>query len=173
MGRGNVCVRGDFEGLYYIDNENFEVYENCKEELFEFAKDLSYEQLVSDDWEFDEFETKMEWEGIEEHIVRRMQERFPSFKSCNERIGGLKNSCRAILENKMFYIALEDNQWSMAVELLEKEDPWDCSYRGLRAKHYQNYLDGLKEVLLEMFEEIGVYGGPWTSGTIRREEEVA
>lgn len=26
MSRGNVCVTGKYEGLYYIDNEDFHVY---------------------------------------------------------------------------------------------------------------------------------------------------
>lgn len=26
MGRGNVCVSGDYEGLYYIDRDYFKVY---------------------------------------------------------------------------------------------------------------------------------------------------
>lgn len=26
MGRGNVCVTGSCEGLYYIDNDDFHVY---------------------------------------------------------------------------------------------------------------------------------------------------
>ena len=26
MGRGNVCVAGPHEGLYYIDNDHFHVY---------------------------------------------------------------------------------------------------------------------------------------------------
>ena len=26
MGRGNVCVTGKYEGLYYIDNDHFHVY---------------------------------------------------------------------------------------------------------------------------------------------------
>lgn len=26
MGRGNVCVNGPYEGLYYIDNDHIHVY---------------------------------------------------------------------------------------------------------------------------------------------------
>ena len=26
MGRGNVCVFGEYEGLYYIDNDHIHVY---------------------------------------------------------------------------------------------------------------------------------------------------
>ena len=28
MGRGNVCVTGDYEGLYYIDNGHIHVYQS-------------------------------------------------------------------------------------------------------------------------------------------------
>jgi len=174
MGRGNVCVFNEYEGLYYIDNDQYELYESQEEEgLFEFRKDLTYEQLTSGDWKYHDSATMHEWDGIEEYIVVRMMEKFPSFSRCNEWLGRPKDDCRAILENNMFYIALEDNQWSMAVELLEKEDPYYHSLDGLKARHYQNYLNGLKEVLFELFDEIGTYSGAWTSGRIRREEEVA
>lgn len=74
MGRGNVCVRGDYETLFYVDYDNFSVI------------------LVDSD-------------------------------------GNIK---------------------------------------GLQARHFQSYRNGLRDALFEQFEELGVYGGAWTSGRIRR-----
>ena len=73
----------------------------------------------------------------------------------------------AILENALFYIVVEDNEWSVAIKLIQKED-WLLNLDGLQAKHYQSYLNGMKDCLFEQFDELGTYGGPWTSGRIRK-----
>ena len=80
---------------------------------------------------------------------------------------------RVIMENSLFYIAVQDNQWSVAVELIQKEDPYDDHLSGLQARHYQRYLEGMKKCLLERLPSIGTYGGAWTSGRITREEASA
>lgn len=65
---------------------------------------------------------------------------------------------------------MEDNQWSMAIELIQKEQ--DCYSRGnienLQAGLYKKYLEGMKKCLFNQFEELGIYGGPWTSGKIKK-----
>ena len=50
MGRGNVCVTGKYEGLYYIDNDDFHVYrrdEPDSDEEFEtrLLKNLSCQEI--------------------------------------------------------------------------------------------------------------------------------
>lgn len=79
-------------------------------------------------------------------------------------------SRRVILESKLFYIAVEDNEWSLAVELLQKEDPYDDHLSGLQGRHYLKYLDGMKRCLLDRLPSIGTRKGAWMSGTITREE---
>ena len=69
-----------------------------------------------------------------------------------------------LLSNDLFYIVLEDNEWSIAVELIQKDD---VSY-GLQKKHHQTYLDGIRDCLFEQVETLGIYGGAWTSGEITR-----
>lgn len=172
MGRGNVCVNNDFEGLYYIDYDDLSVYnKRYEEDSFVLARELDYKQLTNEEWVYNEFESDLKWQDDKEYIICRLQERFPSFARCNEWVD---RTCHAVLENQLFYIAFEDNEWSVAVELLEKFDAFgDNPYSGLKATHYQKYLDGIKEVLFELYDEIGTYDGAWTSGTIRREKEVA
>ena len=171
MGRGNVCVQNDFEGLYYIDYDDLSVYnKRYEEDSFVLGRELDYEQLTNGDWLYNEFESNIKWQGDKEYIICRLQERFQSFARCNEWVD---RTCHAVLENQLFYIAFEDNEWSIAIELLEKYGPYGDDYAGLKAKHYQTYLDGMKEILFELYEELGTYSGAWTSGTIRREKEVA
>lgn len=49
-----------------------------------------------------------------------------------------------------------------AVCLIERADREE--YAGLRAMHYQNYLDGIRETLIDVYGEAIAYGGAWTSG---------
>lgn len=77
------------------------------------------------------------------------------------------------MESGLFYIAVQDNQWSVAVELIQKEDPYDDRLSGLQARHYQRYLDGMKKCLLDRLPSIGTRTGAWTSGLIKGEEASA
>ena len=79
-------------------------------------------------------------------------------------------SLEAVLESPLFYLCLEDNNWSLAVELIQKEPPQGRSYAALQARCYQRYLTGIARCLLNHLPTIGLYAGPWTSGRLRREE---
>ena len=181
MGRGNVCVTGQFEGLFFIDNDQFHTYGrfDWRDELNEVAllKDLSMGDLDPDSgWCFDEVGTQEELWDIEECFMDSFTDSYRSFKRCEPnkylRSGGpIGGDCkRVILENGLFYICMEDNEWSIAVELIQKEDPYDDHLSGLQKQHYRRYLEGMKQALLKRLPCIGTYTGAWTSGTIRREE---
>ncbi|XZH79275.1 hypothetical protein ACSW8S_15490 (plasmid) [Clostridium perfringens] len=154
MGRGNSCVYGDYEGLYYIDWDNFlyEPEENdglmndweCQREQFDDSMDIFKEDFI---------------------------DKFKSFTDCDKWISKTE---KAILENSLFYIAIEDNDWSIAIKLMQKEQ--DCYCEGnlanLQKRHFENYLNGIRDVLFNQFNELGVYDGPWTSGIIHKADFV-
>lgn len=171
MGRGNVCVTGDYEGLYYVDNDYIHSYYRVgcdpDEEESALLGELDYSDLSSGDWVFDEWETNANYKWFLEWFQSSFMKKFASFSECDKWIGHRRET-HAILENRLFYIAVEDNQWSTAVMLLEKEDPLDASFEGLKSKHYSRYLNGIKNALFEQFEKLGTYGGAWTSGTIKK-----
>lgn len=165
MGRGNVCTTGQYEGLFYVDHDDLHVY--CSNEDGEFESKLlgevEYEELRDGTYYFDQEGSMMNQEYFEETLVEAIKKRFPSFSESSERVKGDV----AILENELFYICITDNGWSDAVLLLQKDDD---SLVGLQKRHSQKYLVGIRDALFQQFETIGVYGGPWTSGRIRREE---
>lgn len=168
MGRGNVCVTGECEGLYYIDRGDLDVWyreteDGCEERM---QRELSYEDMTSGDWKFDQIRSQEEWDEAIENLIWKLHLRHPSFRECNR---WLNNERRAIMENKLFYIAVEDNQWSMAVMLIQKTTYYD-SVVGLQKRHYENYLATIAGILLEQFETVGTYAGPWTHGTISKAE---
>lgn len=180
MGRGNVCSHGEYEGLYYIDNDHYVVYRE-ENEYDEYANtrllgELSYKELTSGNWYLDEEGSADELEDIEECFIDDFTRQFPSFMRCDsdkwikDSIYG-DCSVRAILENGLFYIGLEDNEWSMALKLIQKEDDWgESTLVGFQKRFYQRYLEGMKKSLLNRIPSIGIYVGAWISGRITKEK---
>ena len=170
MGRGNVCVHGPCEGLYYIDNDDFQVY--CLGSETKLLRELDYTSLVSGNWEYDADLSEHELGDILGGFMESFTGMFPSFARTEPGVW-ISRSRRAILENTLFYIAIEDNEWSVAVELLQKDFEGCANLFGLQQRHYKSYLLGLEKCLLEILPSIGTYTGPWTSGRIQRQEPAA
>lgn len=169
MGCGNVCVHGEYEGLYYVDYDYIHMYSSKDDP----EKDEIYGAEVDDfdAWEYDDILSQRNFGDFQETFIVDFLNRFKSFKRSKLHTW-LDNTCWAIMENDLFYIALEDNDWSVAVKLIQKDDPYGLSLEGLQMRHYQNYLQGIRDCLFRQFEELGVYGGPWTHGRIFRKEEI-
>lgn len=183
MGRGNVCTTGAYEGLYYIDNDDFHVYrrvdplDDYTDSILE--RDMSYEQLSGPNFYYDEIGSSDELADIEDCFMDSFTDMYPSFERCEPnkylRSGGpIGGDCkRVILENGLFFICMEDNEWSMAVELIQKEDLYDDHLKGLQKRHYEKYLEGIKKALLKRLPSIATRNGAWCSGVIRREDVYA
>ena len=177
MGRGNVCVTGSYEGWFYIDNDDLRVYRrndpHAKEEETSLQRDLSYEDLSGDEWLLDEVGSSYEEEDVLECFCAELRKLCPSFQPAANSNVWLGNERRVILENELFYICVEDNEWSLAVELVQKDGYSDCESAwmvGLQKRRYREYLDSMKKALLARLPSIGIRTGAWTSGTITREE---
>ena len=172
MGRGNVCVHGKYEGLYFIDRDYIDVYtapspdeEDCC--LVKTLGDLSCAELQSGAWTFDKVAPDEAVYQVLEGFIEAFQKRFPSFERFEDETW--KDDRRLLLENGLFIIALEDNEWALAMELLQKEDNYQ-NLEGLQSRQYQRYLEGMRDALLEQLPSIGTYEGPWTSGRLYRGE---
>lgn len=165
MGRGNVCTHGDFEGLYYADRSYLDFYVPIYAEADEGKYLEEMEMNDFDNFEYDEFISRANYEDFIGEFISLFKKRFKSFSSTGKEYG-------TILENELFEIEIEDNEWSYAVKLIQKEQSYYQSgnFEGLQSKHYKNYLEGIKTVLLEIFPSIGCYSGAWTSGRITRED---
>lgn len=177
MGRGNVHPDGPYEGVLYIDNDDLRVYrkdgpgtdecEGC------IQRELAYEDITGPDWYFDDIGSSYEEADVLECFCNEMRKLCPSFEpaaSDNVWLGGER---RVLLENNLFYICVEDNEWSLAVELVQKDSYSDCEnawLSGLQRTKYKRYLECMKTALLTRLPEIGTYAGALTSGRITREE---
>lgn len=171
MGRGNVCVRGKAEGLFFVDYEFLDVYRRTDgdEDDPEYLSPMEVYHRTHgsyDGWVYDEFESELLREDFEMNLIAMLQDRFKSLRKIDKWIDRYQ---RAILENDLFYVALEDNEWSIAVELIQKEGTWGDELLGLQIGLYQKYLKAIKEIILDLFGEVGVYAGAWTHGIERKE----
>lgn len=177
MGRGNVRVTGSYEGLFYIDNDDLRVYrkdgpgtDDCEDRL---QRDLDYADITGPDWYLDEVGSSYEEADVLECFCNEMRKLCPSFQPAVNSNVWLGNERRVILENELFYICVEDNEWSLAIELVQKDGYSDCEsawMAGLQKRHYRGYLDSMKKALLARLPSIGIRTGAWTSRTITREE---
>lgn len=152
MGRGNVCVTGSYEGLFYIDNDDLRVYRRndpyAKEEETSLQRDLSCEDFSSGEWLLDEVGSSYEEEDVLECFCAELRKLCPSFQPAANSNVWLGNERRVILENELFYICVEDNEWSLAVELVQKDGYSDCEstwMAGLQKRRYRGYLDSMKK----------------------------
>ena len=88
----------------------------------------------------------------EEDVLRcfcaELRKLCPSFQPAANSNVWLGNERRVILENELFYICVEDNEWSLAVELIQKDGYSDCQsawLAGLQKRRYREYLDSMKK----------------------------
>ena len=163
MGAGNCCTTGQCEGLFYVDNSFLSAYRIENEDGD--VEILSAREIANFDgnYEFDASETAMRTDEFEGCFTEMMMKRFPSFEFVDKWIS---RNRRALLENNLFYVVCEDNQWSIAIELIEKEV--DCNKVGLQMGLYKKFLEGIKVILLEINGEVATYAGTWTHGIIKK-----
>lgn len=168
MGKGNVCVFGKYEGLYYVDRDYIDCY-IAKEmnDDGEYEEKMQLDMSMEDyqNFDYDSDLSQLNYNDFILEFKSMMKKKFKSFVSTGDDYG-------TIMENNLFEIEVEDNEWSYAVKLIQKEDDYDNHLEGLQKKHYNNYLNGIKNILLDMFGTIGCYSGAWTHGTITREDLV-
>ena len=178
MGKGNVCVFRDYEGLYYIDREDIDYYlkydEDC--DCYEgcLSRNLTYDEITRGGWEYDELQSNQNYKDIIDLFIERFRKKFPSFEDMrivSSYCYYFSTSADCILENGLYKVILMDNEWSVAVMLVRKEGLFsDKELLGLQKKHFDKYFNGMKDVLLDILPSIGIYAGPWTSGLLTRED---
>ena len=133
MGRGNIHTHGDYEGLYYIDYDYIDYYTSKEENEYGEVDIKLLADMDADDFEDYEYDDDLSRLSAEEYInmfVEDMTKKFDSFVATGKTYG-------VIMENSLFEIKIEDNEWSYAVELIQKDD---YSISGLQKKHYKQYL---------------------------------
>lgn len=160
MGKGNIAV-GIHDGLYYVDYDHLYVYHH-KDDVNDqrLGRDIKLENFSQ--YQYDEILSNINMTNFIDTLEEQFRIRFPSFVSCSR----YEQKSHVIAENHLYMLALEDNEWSIAVELLAKEN----NNLGLQKHHFPILYDQLKYILLTLFPEIHTRIGPWTSRCIKRED---
>ena len=157
MGRGNVRVFNEFEEVYYVPFEEFE------EKSYDFEKDEYDEESEKEfkDYLYDDFK---------ENLYSYFTTKFKSFSKPFEK-KWIGREDFIVAENKLYYLTLCDNEWSIAVKLLQKENSYYENYTidGLQKKHFESYKNGLLKTLFDISSEVYGYNGPWTSKKLENE----
>ena len=177
MGRGNVCVTGSYEGLFYIDNDDLRVYRRNDPTPKRRKPAYSATSVTKTFRAMNGFLMRSgavtRKKTFSNASVPNCGSSAPAFSLRPTRTSGSAMSVGSSLENELFYICVEDNAWSLAVELVQKDSYSDCEnawLSGLQRTKYKRYLECMKTALLTRLPEIGTYAGAWTSGRITREE---
>lgn len=102
-------------------------------------------------------------DDLEANVVYGMQKLFPSF----EKVHGWEHGGLIIAENKLAQVVLGDNEWSMAAYIVIPDTEY-FPYPELGKRRLKDYLQGLREILLELYpDQVHYRTGPWTSGILR------
>ena len=173
MGRGNSCVHGPAEALVFVDNDYLDWYYNAEKECSTLLGQIDADDFCN--WKYDEEVTQDEFAGVLEEFCEAMHRRCKSFTAVSRDTivddfmyePGRRN---AIMENRLFYIVVEDNEWSVAFKILQKEGAYDQNLEPLQKRHIDTYRKAMEAALFEQFEKLYGYGGPWTSAEIKRPE---
>lgn len=142
--------------LYYVDYDLMNVYVNKNNSSdIKIGKDPI--ALANPDiYVLDEILTQTRYDRFKEKFLKEMKSKFADVKSVKKTTKGVHH----LLQNDIFIVAFEDNNWSIGIELL-------CNPK-YDDKESQPSLVAdagkiMRDVLLDIVEEIHVRTGSWTT----------
>lgn len=113
---------------------------------------VSYEHDIPED----EFVSEL----VKKEVMHQISTRYPSFWKTDIWI---RRDSHVLLENRLFYIGLADNENSIVIFLSSKDE---SSTEGLARRHFSMYKKGILDILLKLFGEVCLPTGSWTSRKI-------
>lgn len=162
----NVSVNPDREAVFYVDYSKMDVYVNVND-----ANDVktNNDPAIAQNpntYQFDETLTQARFDSFKKQFIKKMQDKFKSLKPQDLTAKGKHQ----LLMNDMFIVAFEDNDWSVAVELLE--NPMSKN-PNLRPNLFPNFKKGMRDVLLDIVDEIHVRTGSWSTQRMTKADAAA
>lgn len=162
----NVSVNPDKEALFYVDYSCMDVYVNINDSNDVKTNNDPAIAQNPDTYQFDETLTQARFDSFRKQFIKKMQDKFTSLKLHDATIKGKHQ----LLINDMFIIAFEDNDWSVAVELLENPK---CKNPDLRPNLFPNFKKGMRDILLDLVDEIHVRTGSWSTQPMTKADAAA
>lgn len=160
MRNRNINVSSS-DALYFVHYDTVELYKN-KHNPLDIRPKADIPAGKEADYKFDAETSQKKYDEYIDTFCRLMRRRLPSLKP----VQNTERSRRKILlQNSMFSIAVEDNNWSFAVELLSRPE---CPYKSLQKHHFASFVKGMQDCLFILFNEIYVRTGSWTADPITK-----
>lgn len=158
----NVAVNYN-EGLFYVDFKNIYMYhQNDNPATVILEKDLPED--TQDEYSFDAAMSQANFESFKTKFTKDITTKFPSIQPTDEWLDKSKTR-HVIMSNKLFNIVIEDNNWSLAVELTMVPK----GNQGLQSQMFPSVLKGIRESLLSQFDTIYARNGSWSTLPITKE----
>lgn len=161
MGAGNVNVSLN-DGLFYVHYDSVNVYKNKRNKsIICQRKDIPRGQ--EKDFVFDMGLSQQNYDVWLEAFRQKLMKRYPSYRRVDRYT---KRDQRIVLENNMFFVAIEDNEWGFAVELISRTK---YPYPQFQKHLFPHFFKGLKETLLNLTETIYIRSGSWTTQAVTKD----
>lgn len=162
----NVSVNPDREALFYVDYSHMDVYVNINDSNDVKTNNDPAIAQNPDVYRFDDTLTQARFDSFKKQFVKKMQDKFKSLKPHDITTKGKHQ----LLMNDMFIIAFEDNDWSVAVELLENPKSKNPN---LRPNLFPNFQKGMRDILLDLVGEIHIRTGSWSTQKMTKADAAA
>lgn len=159
----NVSVNYD-EALFYVNYNNIYMFKD-KNNPSKFVKGTEIPSGDEDKYEYDADMTQVMYDGIRKKITDYMTTHFNSMQAVQDEYLNKSKSRRVIARNTLFSVVIEDNVWSIAVELINNPK----GNAGLQSQMFTSFANGLRNALFEQFDELYVRTGSYTADPITKD----
>lgn len=151
----------NLSGLFYIDYKDIFIYNKPNDSNFIKQKDINPDEL--NNYEFNQDASQAHYNNCIDKISDYMANNFDSMLKTDLR----EKKKHIIAANQLFQVTLEDNDWSVAVQLL----PIKKANKGLQKQMYYAFLHGLRNALFEQFDTLYVRNGSWSQIAITNNDD--
>lgn len=151
----------NLSGLFYIDYKDIFHYNKPNESDFLKEKEINPADL--ENYEFNQTISQAYYDKCLDKISTYLADKFDSISKVDER----EKKKHIIAKNHLFEIAIEDNNWSVAIQLL----PIKKANKGLQKQMYYAFLHGLRNALFEEFDTLYVRNGSWSQIPITKNDD--
>ena len=158
----NVAVNYN-EALYYVNYNDIYMYKD-KNDSNKFVTESQIPEGKEDDYEFDLSMTQVHYDAIRKKLSDALCAHFPSMQPVKDTYLNKSQSRRVIACNTLYSVVIEDNAWSIAVELINNPD----GNGGLQSQMFESFSNGLREALFEQFDTLYIRSGSYTAEPITK-----
>lgn len=161
--KANISVNYN-EGLFYVDYKNIHMYQE-KTNPNHIISGIELDKTNPDNYEFSEELMQLCYEWFRTKLTQSLCNRFPSMIAAGpDEFKDKRQTKRILAYNELFEIIVEDNDWSLAVELKQIAK----GNKGLQTQMFPSFLEGLRQSLFEQFDTLYVRTGSWSTEKITK-----